>query len=240
VYTESAATERAIAICRATGAPIYIVHLSSRAALEVCRRARAGGLPVSVETRPLYLHLTHEVLAAADGPKYVGAPPLREHDDVEAIWNGLRDGTIQTVCSDHAPWTLRQKLDPALDVATARQGVADLDTSLPMLYSEGVRTGRISVERFVALVATNPARLFGLYPRKGTIAVGSDADLVVWDPEERRTVAGSQLHSRADYSVYEGREVHGWPIVTVSRGEVLLEDGRITARPGRGRWIPRQ
>jgi dihydropyrimidinase len=240
VYTESAATERAIAICRATGSPIYIVHLSSRAALEACRRARADGVPVAVETRPLYLHLTREVLADADGPKYVGAPPLREHDDVEAIWNGLRDGTIATVCSDHAPWTLRQKLDPSLDVSSARQGVADLDTSLPMLYSEGVRGGRIDVERFVELVATNPARLFGLYPRKGTIAVGSDADLVVWDPEETRTVSASRLRSRSDYSVYEGREVTGWPVAVVSRGEVVLEEGSITAQPGRGRWIARR
>jgi dihydropyrimidinase len=239
VYTESAATERAIAICRATGSPIYVVHLSSQAALEACRRARADGLPVSVETRPLYLHLTSELLAADDGAKYVGAPPLREPSDVTAMWNGLSDGTIQCVCTDHAPWTLRQKLDPSLDVTTARQGVADLETSLPMLYSEGVRTGRISVERFVELVATNPARLFGLYPRKGTVAVGSDADLLVWDSELVRTVDASSFRSRADYSVYEGRDVQGWPVVTISRGEILLADGEMSAERGRGRWLRR-
>jgi len=239
VYTESAATERAIAICRATGAPIYVVHLSSRVALEACRRARAEGLAVSVETRPLYLHLTKELLEADDGAKYVGAPPLREPDDVEAMWNGLRDGTIQCVCTDHAPWSLRQKLDPALDITTARQGVADLDTSLPMLYSEGVRRGRITIERFVELVSTNPARLFGLYPRKGTIAVGADADLVVWDTETVRTVAGASLRSRADYSVYEGREVQGWPAVTISRGDVVLEHGEISAARGRGQLLRR-
>ena len=240
VYTESAATERAIAICRATGSPIYVVHLSSRAALEACRRARADGLPVSVETRPLYLHLTSELLATDEGAKYVGAPPLRESGDVTAMWNGLSDGTIQCVCTDHAPWTLRQKLDPSLDITTARQGVADLETSLPMLYSEGVRTGRISVERFVELVATNPARLFGLYPRKGTVAIGSDADLLVWDSELMRTIDASSFRSRADYSVYEGREVQGWPVVTISRGEILLEDGEITAERGRGRWLRRE
>jgi dihydropyrimidinase len=237
VYTESAATERAIAICRATGAPIYVVHLSSRAALEACRRARADGVPVSVETRPLYLHLTKELLEGEQGGMYVGAPPLREQADLEAIWNGLGDGTIQTVCTDHAPWSMRQKLDPQLDVTTARQGVADLDTSLPMLYSAGVRTGRISIERFVEVVATNPARLFGLYPRKGTIAVGSDADLAVWDPEVVRTVAASEQHSRSDYSVYEGREVQGWPVVTVSRGEIVLEGGQVSAARGRGRLL---
>jgi dihydropyrimidinase len=238
-YTESAAVERAVAVCRATGAPIYLVHLSSRSALESARRARADGLPVSIETRPLYLHLTRERLAAGDGPKYVGAPPLREHDDVEAMWNGVRDGTVQCVCSDHAPWTLRQKLDPSLDVTTARQGVADLETSLPMLYSEGVQRGRIGVERFVELVSTNPARLFGLYPRKGTIAIGSDADLVVWDTETVRTVSGGQQYSRADYSVYEGFEVRGWPAVTISRGDVVLDGGEITAEPGRGLWLAR-
>ena len=239
VYTESAATERAIAICRATGSPIYVVHLSSRAALEACRRARADGLPVSVETRPLYLHLTSELLATDEGAKYVGAPPLRERDDVTAMWNGLSDGTIQCVCTDHAPWTLRQKLDPSLDVTSARQGVADLETSLPMLYSEGVRTGRISVERFVELVATNPARLFGLYPRKGTVAIGSDADLLVWDSELMRTIDASTFRSRSGYSVYEGREVQGWPVVTISRGEILLADGEITAERGRGQWLRR-
>lgn len=238
VYAESAATERAIAICRATGSPIYIVHVSSKAALEACQRARADGLPVWVETRPLYLHLTNEALLAKDGAKFVGAPPLREPDDVTAMWNGLGDGTVQCVCTDHAPWSLRQKLDPGLDVTTARQGVADLDTSLPMLFSEGVCTGRISVERFVELVATNPSRLFGLYPRKGTIAVGSDADLLVWDPELVRVVEASSLQSRADYSVYEGREVKGWPVVTISRGEIVLENGKIAAARGRGQWLP--
>lgn len=237
-YAELAATERAIAICRATGSPIYVVHVSSKAALDACRKARADGLPVSIETRPLYLHLTSEALLADDGAKYVGAPPLREPADVTAMWNGLDDGTIQCVCTDHAPWSLRQKLDPDLDVTTARQGVADLDTSLPMLFSEGVCTGRISVERFVELVATNPARLFGLYPRKGTIAVGADADLLVWDSELVRTIEASSLQSRADYSVYDGREVKGWPIVTISRGEILLENGEIAAARGRGLWLP--
>jgi dihydropyrimidinase len=238
-YAEAAAVERAIAISRATDAPLYLVHISSRAALEACRRARADGVPVSVETRPLYLHLTSERLREPDGAKYVGAPPLRETADVRAAWNALYDGTVQTVCTDHAPWTLEQKLDPSLDVTNARQGVADLDTALPMLFSAGVGSGRITIERFVELVATNPARLFGLYPRKGTIAVGADADLVVWDPELERPVEAAKLQSRAGYSVYEGERVRGWPIVTIARGEVLLEDGAISAAPGRGYWLAR-
>jgi len=143
------------------------------------------------------------------------------------------------VGSDHAPWSLRDKIDESLDVTTARQGVADLETMLPMLFSEGVRTGRISLDRFVALTSANPARLFGLYPRKGTIAVGSDADLVVLDSQLRRTIDGRSMTSNADYSVYDGREVHGWPRFTVSRGEIVLEDGQVVAEPGRGQWLRR-
>ena len=124
-------------------------------------------------------------------------------------------------------------------MTTARQGVADLETMMPMLFSAGVRTGRISLSRFIALTSTNAARLFGLYPRKGTIAVGSDADLVVLDPRLRRTIDGRLMQSNADYSVYDGREVYGWPRFTVSRGEIVLEDGQVTAEPGRGQWLRR-
>ena len=141
---------------------------------------------------------------------------------------------MHTLGSDHAPWTLADKTDPALDVTTARQGVADLETVLPMLFSAGVVTGRISLPRFVSLTSTAPARLFGLYPRKGTIAVGSDADLVVLDPQLRRRVDGRSMQSQAGYSVYDGREVTGWPRFTVSRGEVVLDGGVIAARPAAG------
>lgn len=238
-YTETAATERAIAIARATGAPIYIVHLSSAGALASCLHARAEGLHVYVETRPLYLHLTREVFDQPDCAKYVGAPPLRGKDDVRAMWHGLHSGAIQCVCTDHAPWTLRQKLDPKLDVTTVRQGVADLETLMPMLFSEGVLTGRISLNRFVELISTNAAKLFGMYPQKGTIAIGSDADLVVWDSEARRIIDGARMQSKAGYSVYDGREVKGWPTYTISRGEIVLDNGKITAQPGRGQWVRR-
>jgi dihydropyrimidinase len=238
-YTELAATERAIAMARATGAPIYVVHLSSATALASCRRARADGVPVYVETRPLYLYLTRELFEQPDGAKYAGAPPLRASEDLRMLWNGLNSGDIQCLCTDHAPWSLRQKLDPTLDITTLRQGVSDLETLMPMLYSEGVRTGRISLSRFVELTCTNTAKLFGLYPQKGTIAVGSDADLVVWDPEARRTIDGSTMQSKAGYSVYDDWEVQGWLAYTISRGEVVLEAGEVTAQRGRGRWVRR-
>ena len=192
-----------------------------------------------VETRPLYLYLTRERFEEPDGAKYTGAPPLREPADVRAIWAGLQNGEVQSVCTDHAPWTLRQKLDPSLTVATVRNGVADLETLMPMLFSEGVNTGRITLDRFVELTSTNVAKLFGLYPRKGTIAVGSDADLVIWDPHLSRTVDGASMHSRAGYSVYDGRKVQGWPVYTISRGDVVLDGIRVTAERGRGRWVRR-
>jgi dihydropyrimidinase len=236
---ERAAVERAIAICEATGSPMYIVHLSSGSALRSARRGRMRGLPVFVETRPLYLYLTRAALQEPQGARYIGAPPLREPADVQAMWAGLADGSIHTLGSDHAPWSLRDKIDGSLDVLTARQGVADLETIMPMLFSEGVRAGRISLSRFVSLTSTNAARLFGLYPRKGTIAVGSDADLIVLDPQLRRTIDGRSMQSNADYSVYDGREIFGWPRFTVSRGDIVLEDGQVVAEPGRGRWLRR-
>lgn len=239
VASELVAVERAIAMCRATGAPTYIVHLSSAAALASCAAARAEGLPLFVETRPLYLYLTDERYRDADGPIYVAQPPLRAATDREALWRGLADGTIDTLGSDHAPWTRALKLDPALDVAHARSGVAELDTMLPLFFSEGVARGRISLERFVALTSTNAARLFGLYPRKGTIAVGSDADLTVWETRERRTIRDEDLRSRAGHSVYAGRELTAWPRTTIRRGEVVFESGQLRGRAGSGQVVPR-
>ena len=239
VAAEVAAVDQAIGIARRTGARIYIVHLSSAAALDRCRRARAAGLPVYVETRPLYLHLTRERFTEPDAAKYTGAPPLREASDRDALWAGLAAGDVDTLCSDHAPWTLDAKLDPALNAVTARQGVADLETLMPMLYSEGVLAGRISLDQFVALTSANAARIFGLYPRKGAIIVGSDADIALWDPRYRRTIGGARMQSLSGYSVYDGWQVRGWPKFVIRRGQLVLADGQITARPGDGEWLRR-
>ena len=239
VVSEVVATQRAVAMCEATGAPIYIVHLSSERALRVCEEAQAQALPVYVETRPLYLYLTQERYLDPDGAVYVGQPPLREAHDMAALWEGLSRGTIHVVATDHAPWTREQKLDPSLNVANLRPGVNNLQVMLPMLYSEGVLKEKISLEQFVALTSTNAAKLFGLYPRKGTIAVGSDADLVLWDPTERRMVRGTELFSRAVFSIYEGTEVTGWPRVAFRRGQVVYKDGHITAQPGSGQLLQR-
>jgi dihydropyrimidinase len=239
VEAELVAIERAIAMCRATRAPTYIVHLSSAVALAACRAARAEGLPLYVETRPLYLYLTAERYGDDDGAIYVAQPPLRAREDTEALWRGLADGSIDTLGSDHAPWTRALKMSSGLDVRRARPGVAELDTMLPLLYTEGVLGGRLSLERFVALTATNAARLFGMYPRKGTIAVGSDADLVVWETGGQRAIRDEDLFSRAGHTVYRGRELRAWPAATIRRGEVVFQDGKITGAPGSGRAVPR-
>jgi dihydropyrimidinase len=234
VISEVVATQRAVAFAEATGAPVYVVHLSSERALEVCAEAQSRGLPVYVETRPLYLLLTRERFEDEDGGKYVGQPPLREQRDVDAMWAGVQQGVVHSVCTDHAPWSLSAKLDPAHTLTNLRPGVENLQTMLPMLYSEGVRTGRITLSRFVEVTSTNAAKLFGLYPRKGTIAVGSDADLVIFDPDLTRTIEGSMLKSNADYSVYEGWQVTGWPVLTLRRGEIVYRDDQVIGRPGSG------
>ncbi len=239
VQAEVVATQRAVGFAETTGCPTYVVHLASARALEACHDGRARGVPVYVETRPLYLHLNRERFDEPEGAKYAGAPPLRDAVDVDAMWAGLGFGAIDVLATDHAPWMLADKLDPGQTAMELRQGVADLETCLPMLFSSGVRTGRLSLEQFVAVTSTNPAKLFGLYPRKGTVAVGADADLVVWDPEETRTIDGAAMHSRSDFSPYDGWEVTGWPRYTIRRGEVVAEGDRVLAAPGSGVLVPR-
>lgn len=237
--SERAAVTRVVAFAETVGAPVYLVHIGGAGALAEARDAQARGIPVWVETRPLYLHFTAEAFARPDGPLFVGEPPLGSAADQAALWAGLAAGHVHTCCSDHAPWTKEHKLDPELTVATARPGVADLETMLPMLWARGVGKGRLSRQRFVQVSSTNAAKLFGMFPRKGTIAVGSDADLVVWDPQLTRTVDGATGFSRAGHTLHDGWSTTGWPVTTVVRGEVVHSDGRITAAPGHGRLVHR-
>jgi dihydropyrimidinase len=237
--SEAAAVSRALKMAEVTGAPLYFVHLSSRAALDEIRRARDAGLTVLAETRPIYLYLTEELLRQPDGVRFVGHPPLRSAADRDAMWEGLADGTIDVVATDHCSWTLKDKRG-ADTFARLIPGMANLETLVPMLYSEGVRSGRISIERMVDLVATNPAKIFGLYPRKGVIARGADADLMIFDPHQTVVIHQAEMHSGSDYDPFEGLEVRGWPRVTISRGEVIVEDRKLRAKAGRGHFIPRE
>lgn len=237
---EVIAVERAAALARATGAALYLVHVSLAESLAAVARARGQGARVYVETRPLYLHLTEERMAEPQSARYIGQPPLRSRADQAALWTGLAVGQVDTVGSDHAPWRLADKLDPSLTVGRLRPGVANLEWELPMLYSEGVRAGTIPVSRLVEVLSETPARLLGLYPRKGSLSVGSDADAVVLDPEASRRIGPPYL-TRAGYSVFDGTEVTGWPRFTVRRGEVVFADGRVTASPGSGQLLaPRE
>ena len=239
VEAEEVATRRAIAMAEETGAPIYIVHLSSERAMLAAEEARQRGLPVYVETRPIYLHLTRERF---DGPTpglYIGQPPLRTQQDQDALWQGIARGAIDVVASDHVAYTRELKLDPAQTVASHRAGMSNLQVMLPMIFSDGVGTGRITLERFVAVTSTNAAKLFGLYPRKGTISVGSDADLVLWDPAETREIRNADMLSNSGYSVHAGREVTGWPVLTMRRGEVVYRNGEILGAAGSGALLSR-
>ncbi len=239
VLSESSAVERAIAFASAADAPIYIVHLSSQMALEAATRARARGQAVYVETRPIYLTFTRERF---DGPEpgiYVGNPPLREEFDVEALWAGLASGQISTCCTDHAPWRKEDKLAPEVNVQNTRPGMADLETLMPSLFSNGVRTGRLSMQRFVEITSTNAARLFQVYPQKGTIVVGGDADLTIIDPELTKAVHSDALETNAKFSLLDGVELTGWPVMTISRGTVVARDGRALPVSARGRHVRR-
>ncbi len=239
VVGEVVAMQRAVAMAEQTGAPIYAVHVSSERALRVAQEAQARGLPVHVETRPLYLHLTRERFEGPDRGLYVGQPPLRERSDQDALWAGLANGSVHVVGTDHVAYTRETKLEPSQTIARHRAGVNNLQVVRPMLFSEGVVTGRISAEQFVAVTATNPARLFGLYPRKGSITVGADADIVLWDAEETRAIRDEDMLSGAGFSIYSGWQVTGWPTMTIRRGVVVYEGGEVRGEAGSGRLLRR-
>lgn len=240
LIAEVAATQQVAALCESTRAPIYIVHLSSRRALDATRAARSATLPLFVETRPLYLHLTSEKMRGPDAPLYVGQPPLRDTADREAMWRGIADRSIDVLATDHAPWTREQKLDPSLTITRLRPGVSDLQTMLPMFFSEGVHGRKLPLTRFVECSSTNAARIFGLYPKKGIVREGSDADITIWDAKRTAPVAAANDYSKSDYSVYEGWKVTGWPIITIRRGEVVFDAGKITGQAGSGQLVRRE
>jgi dihydropyrimidinase len=240
VIAEVAATNDAVALCELTGAPMHFVHLSCERALDAARNPGSAGLPLSIETRPLYLYFTEEWLRGPEGPLYIGQPPLRSATDVDAMWRGLVDGRIDMLATDHAPWTREQKMDPELDVSRLRPGVSDLRYVRPVLFSEGVNKGRITAERFVEVTSTAPARAFGLYPERGVVREGAIADVVVLDPALERLADAADDPSNSDYTPFQGWAITGWPVTTIRRGEVVYENGRVTGQPGSGRPAERK
>ena len=239
VEAEVLALRAAIDHAATSGARTYFVHVSSAAAFDEIRAAKATRrATVFAETRPLYLYLTRDLFATPEAPLYIGQPPLREKADVYAVWRALADGTCDTVGTDHYPHRRLAKVAPGLTFDKIPPGVANLETLLPMLYSEGVGKQRLTIERLVDVLATTPARLAGLRS-KGEIAVGKDADLVLFDPMEKRTIRSRDMHSACDYDPYEGWEVTGWPRTVLLRGEIAYDRHEIRATPGMGRFAPR-
>jgi dihydropyrimidinase len=241
---EGEAAERAVALAELAGAPVFIVHVSCAEALDAVRRGRERGVAVFAETCPQYLCLSDAEYERAgfDAARFVMSPPLRPASHQEALWRGIAAGELQTVGTDHCPFGLNDpphKQRGRADFSKIPNGAPGIETRLMLLWDAGVRTGRITPERFVEITSAAPARIFGLWPRKGRIAEGADADIVLWNPEKRVTLSSSTHHMRVDYSLYEGRTVTGAPETVLSRGEVIVERGAFVGRPGRGRFVRR-
>ena len=242
---ESEATNRVISLSRLVDVPILIVHVSGIEAVKTIRAAQTLGARVFGETCPQYLFLTAADIdqPGLEGAKFCCSPPPRDAASQEAVWAGLTDGTFQVYSSDHAPYRFDQtgKL-PKGDKTTFKDmanGVPGLELRLPLLFSEGVGKGRITMNQFVALTATNHARMYGFADRKGTIAVGQDADIGIWDAEKRTTITAANIHDNVGYTPYEGRSITGWPITVINRGRVVVADGKLNAERGSGQFIAR-
>jgi dihydropyrimidinase len=239
---EAEAIHRVITLARIANVPIYIVHVTSAEALEEITRARQKGIAVFGETCPQYLFLTKEELRRPDfeGAKFVLTPPLREHADQKALWKGLQDGILQVVSTDHCPFFFAtQKRAGLSDFTKIPNGGPGIEHRLQLLYHFGVNQGKFSLSKWVDLVAANPAKLFGLYPQKGALQAGSDADIVIWDPNQKHTISATSHHMNVDYSMYEGIVVQGNAETVISRGEVVVNNNTWYAKPGRGRYLKR-
>ena len=239
---EAEATARAIALAEMAGSPIYIVHLSCNDALEKVREARDRGLPAYAETCPQYLYLSIENFDAPgfEGAKYVFTPPLREKWHQDKLWQGLKNDHLSVVSTDHCPFCFKEQKELGKgDFTKIPNGGPGIEHRMSLVYSGGVAAGRFNVNRFVEIVSTTPAKLFGLYPRKGTVAVGSDADIVVFDPNREHTISAKTHHMRVDYSMFEGIKVKGMPDLVMSRGRVLVENNEFNGKPGSGQYLKR-
>ena len=232
---EAEAIHRAMAMARVAGCPLYIPHMTARLGIEETSRARTAGQRVYAETCPQYLTLTEAALETLGALVKIG-PPLRSPTDRDALWRGLADGSIDTVASDHAP-KAKTKED---DFFAAPFGSPQVETMLPLVYDGGVHAGRLTPERLVQVMCENPARIFGLFPRKGALLAGSDADIVLFDPRATLEVSAETQHSHAAYTAYEGMSLHGAPVLSIQRGETLVEGGEVRAHPGQGRFLKTQ
>src|SRR5215213_9164438 len=238
---EAEATHRAIALAEIAEVPVYIVHLSSAEALEMVTEARDRGLPAYAETCPQYLFLSYDNYEEPEfnGAKYVTSPPLRDRAKQDQLWRGLAFNDLQCISTDHCPFCMKEKRLGENDFSKIPNGAPGIETRMSLVYDGGVRPGRISLNRFVELTSTSPAKIFGLFPRKGTIAPGSDADIVIFDPQRTQKLGVGTLHMKVDYNPYEGREVTGVTETVISRGHVVIDNGKFVGRPGAGSFLKR-
>jgi dihydropyrimidinase len=238
---EGEATSRAIALAKVTDCPLYIVHLSAAHALTAVAAARDAGQNVFAETCPQYLYLSLDDLARPgfEGAKYVASPPLRTPDHQAALWRGLRTNDLSVVSTDHCPFCFKEQKEIGLgDFSKIPNGIPGVEHRMDLLH-QGVVAGEISLPRWVEVTSTTPARMFGLYPRKGTIQPGADADIVIYDPAARQTISVRTHHMNVDYSAYEGMEITGQVVTTLSRGRVVLDGGSWSGTPGHGSFLSR-
>jgi len=240
---EGEAANRAIMLADAAGVPLYIVHTSSIPAHEAIQRARSLGKRVYGEPLIQHLVLDESEYLNKDwvhAARRVMSPPFRDKKNQEDLWNGLRAGSLQVVATDHCAFTTKQKEVGLHDFSKIPNGTGGLEDRMPVLWTHGVGTGRLTMNEFVAVTSTNIARILNIYPKKGAIVVGADADLVIWDPEATKTISASTQVSVIDYNVFEGFKLKGLPRITVSRGEIVYENGKVTAKTGRGKFIARK
>ncbi len=240
---EAEATHRAICLAELVGAPLCIAHVTNAGSATHIANARERGLPVVSETCPQYLTLTETVFDPAHGfeaTKYVCSPPMRAKNHQDALWAALQSGALQQVASDHAPFRFSDQKTLGRDNFTRiPNGLPGIETRLPLLFTHGVKAGRIPVSRFVELVSANPAKIFGMYPEKGSLEIGTDADVIVIDPNREVEIHHEMLHSAMDYSPYEGMSVSGLPTWTISQGEIIVDENGPNAQPGRGQLVKR-
>lgn len=239
-YVEAEAVNRAIFLAEQAAARLYVVHLSTAEGLALIRAAQRRGVRVFAETCPQYLLLNDAAYARPeDGHRYICSPPLRSVRDNDALWAGIADGTVSVIGTDHCVFTTAQKDRGRDDFTRVPNGLPGVETRLPLLYSEGVEKGRISINQLARIVSLNPAQIHGLFPHKGILAPGSDADVVLIDPSASWTVAPDTLHMACDWSPYAGWEVQGAPVMTIARGDVIVEQGDFVGQAGRGHFVRR-
>ena len=238
---EGEATHRAIALAEIADVPVYIVHLSAAEALEMVTEARDRGLPAFAETCPQYLFLSYDNYEEPgfEGAKYVMSPPLRQQAAQDRLWRGLAFNDLQAISTDHCPFCMKEKHLGNGDFSKIPNGAPGVETRMSLVYDGGVRSGRISLNRFVELTSTSPAKIFGMFPKKGTIAPGSDADIVIFDPNATTTLSARTHHMKVDYNPYEGRSVTGVTETVLSRGKVIIECGKFTGKAGAGSFLKR-